>query len=428
MTEAAPTASAAGAAFAVPALVYVVREGRNEELRYSLRSMEANLPHGDVWIVGGGPDWLSDRVRRLPRPQVGGKYEAARGNLRAAVESDATPDRFLLVNDDHFLLRPFSHWPVLHRGPIDPVRRYYASIRSAYYLQGMDNTIALLGRFGVEEPLSYELHMPFWVEKARALETFAVLDEHAAKGPFHFRTLYGNMHALGGEWREDCKVFDLHTVPPWPVASTSDYSFTSGAIGRHIRNLFPRPSSLERRPARAWVGVKPKETVKMAYRYTNKTTGQVIESHTEVPRLDALARWERTEFDGSGVVPEQEPDTGSAGAAADESGEAGAGDGAAADGDGEQENPEGRPDWDAPVEEWLEFARGLGLGVADDATLEQVLDAVVELKTPAGNASTDEWAAFAVFLGVEVGEDDKRADLQDKTAAWASANLAGGAK
>ncbi len=44
-----------------PDVVYVVRPGdKNEELRYSIRSVIANLPHRKVWIAGYKPTWLSD--------------------------------------------------------------------------------------------------------------------------------------------------------------------------------------------------------------------------------------------------------------------------------------------------------------------------------------------------------------------------------
>jgi hypothetical protein len=43
----------------LPDVVYVVRPGnRNEELRYSLRSIAAHLPHRRVWLAGFCPSWV----------------------------------------------------------------------------------------------------------------------------------------------------------------------------------------------------------------------------------------------------------------------------------------------------------------------------------------------------------------------------------
>ncbi len=41
-------------------IVYFVKESaQNEELRYSLRSVEKNFPHRNVWFVGGKPKGLT---------------------------------------------------------------------------------------------------------------------------------------------------------------------------------------------------------------------------------------------------------------------------------------------------------------------------------------------------------------------------------
>ena len=39
-------------------IVYLLREGENDELRYSLRSVERNFPHDRVIFYGGKPDGI----------------------------------------------------------------------------------------------------------------------------------------------------------------------------------------------------------------------------------------------------------------------------------------------------------------------------------------------------------------------------------
>ena len=53
-------------------LVYVVRDGANPELRYSLRSVAVNLPHDRVWIVGHVPAWITG-CETVPTVQAGRK-------------------------------------------------------------------------------------------------------------------------------------------------------------------------------------------------------------------------------------------------------------------------------------------------------------------------------------------------------------------
>ena len=56
--------------------VYTCRQGNNEELRYSLRSIEHNMPAGRVWVVGYRPDWyIGDFVQVK---DIGSKFENIR--------------------------------------------------------------------------------------------------------------------------------------------------------------------------------------------------------------------------------------------------------------------------------------------------------------------------------------------------------------
>lgn len=160
---------------ALPDLVVPVREGAvNEQLRYALRSWAAHLPHRRVWIVGHWLPWLND-VGHIPNPQRGlTKYAATTAAVRRACEHPDVSDVFLLCNDDFFIMEPQSAgMPVLHRGPVRQVEAYYASRASGQYLRGMRETRDLLVSLGVEEPLSYELHVPMPVDK---LNMLAALD------------------------------------------------------------------------------------------------------------------------------------------------------------------------------------------------------------------------------------------------------------
>ena len=46
-------------------IVYNCRPGKqNEELRYSIRSVMENLPHDNLWVVGGKPEWYTGNYGR----------------------------------------------------------------------------------------------------------------------------------------------------------------------------------------------------------------------------------------------------------------------------------------------------------------------------------------------------------------------------
>src|SRR5690606_9190627 len=100
---------------AVTTVLYFVKDGeRNEELRYSLRSL-ANFDHDRVVIVGGKPSWVTGvdffRGNRFP-----GKWGNVYDNLRIACEH--VDGEFVVMNDDIFITRPTTLLPSLHRGSL----------------------------------------------------------------------------------------------------------------------------------------------------------------------------------------------------------------------------------------------------------------------------------------------------------------------
>lgn len=229
-------------------IVYIVRSGeQNEELRYSLRSLE-NIPHSQVHISGFSPSWITSAVNKIPVAAHSNKYRSAEQNLQAAIDSADVSDPFLLFNDDFFLLKKMKQIPVLHRGLLSEVIDYYQKKHSGEYLQGMQHALKLLQSLGVEEPLySYEMHSPLLVKK-RAMEEVLALRQK--QNCYHLRTVYGNLEKIGGSKSEDVKVYrksvDTSTWTKRRMLSTSDMVWAYSKVGRYVRDLFPVPSQYER--------------------------------------------------------------------------------------------------------------------------------------------------------------------------------------
>ncbi|MFJ1695657.1 hypothetical protein ACIOHC_10980 [Streptomyces sp. NPDC088252] len=231
---------------AVHDIVVPVREGAaNTQLRYALRSWAANLPHRRVWLIGYRPAWVAD-VEHLPTRQSGTKYQNTTVAMRAACEHPDVTDRFLLCNDDFFVMQAQESMPVLHRGPVREVERYYETRNSGKYLRGMQETRALLESLGHSDPLSYELHVPLLVDKAGMLDA---LDAGQRLDVVHKRTLYGNLAGLGGDRIDDVKVLTRSPRFPAesPYLSTMPDSFAHGRVGWFIRGQFHEPCRYEAR-------------------------------------------------------------------------------------------------------------------------------------------------------------------------------------
>lgn len=231
-----------------PDVVYIVGPGdEKDELRFSLRSLYANVDHGQVYVVGNRPPWLRN-VEHIPVPQKGTKFANSTANVRAACACSDISDDFSLWNDDFFALVP-TVTPNYHRGPITVAKKRHnpnRRKRHAAYREGIAATAWLLEQWGYAKPLNYDIHTPMMVNREAMTD---VLDRAAPAGiaALHKRSVYGNVMELGGELAEDPKI----TLPRkvWPPGatwvSTLDRTFADGEVGRRLREMFPNPSPYE---------------------------------------------------------------------------------------------------------------------------------------------------------------------------------------
>jgi hypothetical protein len=233
----------------LPDIVIPVRPGDdNEELRYTLRGIAAHVPHRTVWVVGHCPPWVSLQVQHIPVAQRGTRWENSRANRMAACEHPNVAENFLLFNDDFFVLEPVERIPLHHRGTVRQVAgEHLREGRRTEYLAGMRATARFLRECGVDEPLSYELHVPMPCTK-RGLATALRVAEDSGIAVPHVRTLYGNLAAPDrpGTFLADVKVADPNQRPPDDAlfVSSKDRSF-AGALGRWVHERLPDPCRYE---------------------------------------------------------------------------------------------------------------------------------------------------------------------------------------
>lgn len=228
-------------------VLYPVRAGnRNEELRYSLRSLQ-NIPHDKVFISGFAPSLVDrSKVVYLPNEQRGTKQQNARANLIRGLKDDRLSRHFLMMNDDMYIMRPQPDgMPALHMAAVEHKLAQYRK-RYAFqgYLKAMSQTNDLLLSLGVQKPLSYELHVPMRFDKYRLLELFRKYGHIVG---LHYRTLYGNLYQKRSRYMEDVKVYgakDGIGLEQWPFLSTADNMHHP--VGAYVRKMFPDPSPYER--------------------------------------------------------------------------------------------------------------------------------------------------------------------------------------
>jgi hypothetical protein len=250
-----------------PDIVYVVRPGPNEELRYSLRSL-ANLPHRKVWIFGAAPEWVTG-VGVVSVPRQPGSHRTTKANLRAACEHPDVAESFVYFNDDFFVMQPVERMPYLHRGTIEAAIKQ--GMRRAY-TKAMKTTMEALQERGIAEPLCYELHAPTLVTKTGMLEALDMVSYPMMQE----RSLYGNLAGIGGEPARNFKVYHGdYGWKAWLFLSTNDSSFGRNPVGEYIRATFSEQSPYETdapAPTRQGPPVRAPRPVRRPVRYAATST------------------------------------------------------------------------------------------------------------------------------------------------------------
>ena len=192
-------------------IVYLVKDcDVCDELTLSLRSLK-NLPHDKVFLVGGMPRNINkEKVIHLQTIQSYTKYKNTTLGLEAVCKDDRLSEDFILMNDDFFIMRPIKD-PVkelnLDRGLISDVMQEYQFTypENEEYLMGMYETFKILKDMGIEEPLSYELHIPMVMNKYKVLRMLELPGVRMVEC-LHKRSLYGNMFMKDSVYTADVKM------------------------------------------------------------------------------------------------------------------------------------------------------------------------------------------------------------------------------
>ncbi|AID58986.1 hypothetical protein PBI_GAIA_170 [Mycobacterium phage Gaia] len=229
----------------VTTYLFPIRPGdNNEELRFSLRSLEANMPEGDVWTVGYKPKWLRG-VTHIKGNLWDSSASNVFNNIRVACEHRRIPSHVIVMNDDFFAVDPIGTVPLYYRSTLTEHLALPRLVRerNQWWAQSLRTTRLILQGHGIADPLSYELHMPFPVNTGKMAEVLNMVSAVTPENPPQWRSLYGNLCGIGGEPNpRDAKCYAAGELRR-PFHSTDDRSFKYFADA--LRTLFPTPSRFE---------------------------------------------------------------------------------------------------------------------------------------------------------------------------------------
>jgi hypothetical protein len=170
-------------------LVYICRNGDNEELRYSIRSAVKNLPHDKIWVVGGKPDWYTGDYIEVNQGKS--KYRNARNNLKAICNAKEISESFILMNDDFYIVNKIDSIPYMYAGTLsDKIKQRDDIFNGNTYTALLRQTLGSLSRKNINTALDYELHVPMIMEKKKLSKVLGFSGL--------WRSVYGNMFEVGG--------------------------------------------------------------------------------------------------------------------------------------------------------------------------------------------------------------------------------------
>lgn len=238
-------------------VVYVLGTGsnwKNNEIRFSLRSIEKNLKEfRKVWVVGEKPDFLKN-VNHIPYPDE--LPQNADGNiirkvLRVCQEKALTND-FLFINDDHLVLKPVvaREIPPYHKGDMMSFNKAYFEFNGWRLV--LYRTRNILQQMGYPT-LHYDCHVPMVINKTLFPEAISHFNYDKNTG-YTMKSLYGNVvfkeaPQLNGE---KVTLFRPYTTKDL-VIKTSNCAFASfndvgltPMLKEWLWDILPEPSKFEK--------------------------------------------------------------------------------------------------------------------------------------------------------------------------------------
>lgn len=230
-------------------IVYVLKDDPeyNEELVYSLRSVDKNFPHNRVIFAGGCPAGVKPDLHiPLEQSDTDAKWGNVSRMMREICKNDEITKRFFLFNDDFFVLKPITSWLANYFDNTLFERLealWKANLASEYAkrLRTLDKSL----RQAFYPTLNFAIHVPMLIDRAKMLEVSKKFPETSM-----YRALYGNyvFYEEGGLPMKDNKIIklDRRTDDGRLFVSTNEMSFAKGEIGKQIREMFKKKSRFEK--------------------------------------------------------------------------------------------------------------------------------------------------------------------------------------
>jgi hypothetical protein len=234
-------------------IVYILRNSgtrwMNNEVKYSIRSVEKNFSFNNIWIIGNLPPFFNDKkIGNIKSDDpYSNKLKNALHKISLACKDERVSDNFILMNDDFFLLKKIDEIKFFNKGKLEASKKNH-STKGGYYYRAICNTLEALKDMGINNPIDYEVHYPIMINKRKFLET---MDTISDSDGILFRSIYCNLNKIDSKYRRDVKIFDIKQLAKYKrndIISTDDRVVTTDKFQKWIKEIFKEKTIYEKTP------------------------------------------------------------------------------------------------------------------------------------------------------------------------------------
>ena len=230
-------------------LVYILGKGscwEDNELRFSLRSVEKFFKYNKIFIIGERPEWLTGVTFIDAEDTDSCKLVNARNKYLIGAKHPAISKDFILMNDDFFILKEVDEIKYYGRGKIAQQIKMHRT-QNGYYFKSLVDTQSRLNEMGVDIVEDFEIHSPIIFNKEDLL---SVIVTTGTKKPYLLRTAYGNLIGKKPTKVQDFKVGNMLELQKELKRDREFLSITGGIVVQKefrdwIRAQYPEVSKFE---------------------------------------------------------------------------------------------------------------------------------------------------------------------------------------
>lgn len=191
-------------------VVYVLGTGsvwQNNELRYSLRSVEKHLKnYSNIYIVGRDPRFAQG-ITVLPFEDKS-IYNASKNIYEKIVQACACPgisENFLFMNDDFFLLKDIdaANVPFYYKSTLEEYTK--RCLPGNTYRDTLNNAIDTLKKKKLPTK-NFDVHAPIVYNKGTFVDILSGCDWRRMPYGFAIKSMYCNTTGVDGIEMDDCKI------------------------------------------------------------------------------------------------------------------------------------------------------------------------------------------------------------------------------